>query len=87
MPTPLIPQPMMMASGPAPFAMFCGRLNTPDPIIDPMTTAVSAPSTEFSRRDRRCVSVAIVDNRGGHGFVLSDLVQWEPSDAARNFPP
>jgi hypothetical protein len=45
-PTPLIPQ-LMMASGPAPAAMFCGRLNTPEPIIEPMTTAVSAPSPSF----------------------------------------
>jgi hypothetical protein len=45
-PTPLIPQ-LMMASGPAPAAMFCGRLNTPEPIIEPMTTAVRAPTPSF----------------------------------------
>jgi hypothetical protein len=27
--------------------MFCGRLKTPDPIIEPMTTAVSAPRPSF----------------------------------------
>jgi hypothetical protein len=27
--------------------MFCGRLKTPEPIIEPMTTAVSAPRPSF----------------------------------------
>jgi hypothetical protein len=33
--------------------MFGGRLKTPDPIIEPMTTAVSAPSPSF--REARAV--------------------------------
>jgi hypothetical protein len=32
---------MMTAPGDAPFAIFCGRLKTPPPIIEPTTRAVS----------------------------------------------
>ena len=41
MPMPVISQPMMTAPGDAPLAMFCGRLNTPPPIIEPTTRATS----------------------------------------------
>lgn len=43
MPTAVIAQPIMMASGRAPAAIFCGRLKTPDPTMEPMSSAVSAP--------------------------------------------
>jgi hypothetical protein len=32
---------MMTAPGEAPLAMFCGRLKTPPPIIEPTTRAVN----------------------------------------------
>jgi hypothetical protein len=44
MPTPVISQPINTAAAPAPDAMFCGSENTPLPIIDPITSAVSRPS-------------------------------------------
>jgi hypothetical protein len=34
-------QPIRIAVAPAPVAIFCGKLNTPEPTIDPMTNAVS----------------------------------------------
>ena len=47
MPTPVIVHPMIMASGAAPVAIFCGRLKTPAPIIEPSTRAMSAPMPSF----------------------------------------
>lgn len=47
MPAAVIAQPIMIASGPAPAAVFCGRLKTPEPTIDPMTNAVRTPSRSF----------------------------------------
>jgi hypothetical protein len=44
MPAPVINQPIRTAAAPAPDAMFCGNENTPLPIIEPITSAVSRPS-------------------------------------------
>lgn len=41
MPTPVISQPMVMASAPATAAIFCGKLKIPEPIIELSTKAVS----------------------------------------------
>jgi hypothetical protein len=51
---------MMIASGAAPAAMFCGRLKTPDPIIDPTTTAVSANSPSFPDPEDDALVAAVV---------------------------
>lgn len=42
MPNPVITQPIVTAAGLATAAIFWGRLNTPAPIIEPITSAVSA---------------------------------------------
>ena len=44
MPTPVMVQPIMTAAGLATAAIFCGKLNTPAPIIEPITNAVNAPN-------------------------------------------
>ena len=47
MPTAVMAQPMRMAPTSALAAMFCGREKMPPPIMDPTTSAVSAPSRSF----------------------------------------
>ncbi|GLS34811.1 hypothetical protein GCM10010869_03990 [Mesorhizobium tianshanense] len=47
MPTAVMAQPIRMARGPAPAAIFCGRLNTPEPTIEPITNAVREPTRSF----------------------------------------
>ena len=47
MPTAVTSHAMRIAPTPADAAMFCGREKIPPPIIDPTTSAVSAPSLSF----------------------------------------
>ena len=85
MPTAVMAQPMMMASGPAPEAMFCGRLNTPEPTIEPMTSAVSAPSWSF---DCLGVEVEVTDAEGMSVAAIADLPEFGPfaGRVCRNAP-
>ncbi|MNH09043.1 hypothetical protein D3C81_1168580 [compost metagenome] len=47
MPTAVMPQPINTAPTSARAAMFCGNEKIPPPIIDPTTSAISAPRRNF----------------------------------------
>jgi acetyltransferase len=86
MPTPVISQPMVMAVAPAPAAMFCGKLNTPEPIIEPTTSAVSSPAPNLAAGT---VSDFVVGPTWGMsievmGHLLSKRHCAEPFGAARH---
>jgi hypothetical protein len=59
MPTPVMAQPMRIAKGPALTAMFCGKLKTPAPIIEPTTMAVKSPRPSFAV-GRRLIGIETV---------------------------
>ena len=50
-PMPVINQPISKACEPATAAIFCGRLKMPEPIIELITSAVSATKPIWERED------------------------------------
>ena len=60
MPTPVISQPIMTAAGEAPLAIFCGRLETPPPSIEPTTRAVKDSNPSFPFPDSAATIFGVV---------------------------
>ena len=56
MPMPVISQPISRACEPATAAMFCGRLKMPEPIMELITSAVSAVRPIWEEEDMGTLS-------------------------------
>ena len=83
MPTPVISQPISRACDPATAAMFCGRLKMPEPIIELMTSAVSAarPIRDFS------LMMCLTEKEGRHSGTHPVMVRTQNTDAKNSSPP